>query len=91
MIPAVLALGLGALAPLAASAQDEPFPSRPVRMVVTAGPDHAKVLEMPDVQEWYRNAGVDPVANTPAQFRDILRRDVDYWTRLVQTTGMRVE
>lgn len=53
--------------------------------------DFAKMLEQPDVQEWYRNAGVEPVSNTPAQFRAILRRDVDYWGDIVRTTGIKLE
>ena len=53
--------------------------------------DVANVLELPDVKEWYRNAGVEPVANTPASFRQTLREEIDYWTRLVQSTRIRLE
>lgn len=53
--------------------------------------DFAKMLEQPDVQDWYRNAGVEPVSNTPAQFRAILKRDVDYWGDIVRSTGIKLE
>lgn len=53
--------------------------------------DFAKMLEQPDVQEWYRNAGVEPVSNTPAQFRAILKRDVDYWGDIVRSTGIKLD
>jgi tripartite-type tricarboxylate transporter receptor subunit TctC len=53
--------------------------------------DFAKVLEQPDVQGWYKSAGVEPVANTPTQFRELLKQDVDYWTNLVQTTKIKLD
>lgn len=63
----------------------------PEPILVKIAADFAGMLAQPDVQEWYRNAGVEPVSNTPAQFRAILKRDVDYWGDIVRSTGIKLD
>lgn len=53
--------------------------------------DIGKAIAMPDVQAWYKGATVEPVNNTPAQFREIFRRDIEYWTNLIRNTGIKLD
>lgn len=53
--------------------------------------DVAAVMAMPDVRAWYNNATIEPVNNTPAEFKAIVIRDIEYWRSLVTTTGMKVD
>ena len=53
--------------------------------------DIGKAIAMPDVQAWYKGATVEPISNTPQQFREIFRRDIEYWTNLIRNTGIKVD
>jgi len=63
----------------------------PVPVLDRIAADYAKALATPEVQEWYRKAGVETVADTPAGFREIVTRDIAYWTNLVQTTQIKLD
>ena len=51
----------------------------------------AKALEQPDVRETLVTQGLDPVGNTPAQFAQVLRSDIDKWAKVVSASGARVD
>ena len=53
--------------------------------------DIGKAIAMPDVQAWYKGATVEPISNTPQQFKEIFRRDIEYWTNLIKNTGLKVD
>ncbi len=53
--------------------------------------DFAKVAAMPDVQESLLKGGGKPMALIGDDARAVVRRDVDQWTRLVKTMGIRAE
>ena len=63
----------------------------PERILNKISSDVAAVMAMPDVRGWYQDATIEPASNTPAEFRAIIKRDIDYWRSLVTTTGMKVD
>jgi tripartite-type tricarboxylate transporter receptor subunit TctC len=53
--------------------------------------DFAKVAAMPDVQEALLKGGGKPLALIGDDARAVVKRDVDHWSRLVKTLGIRAE
>ena len=51
----------------------------------------AAVLGMPDVEERLRTLGIDKIAGTPEQFRDVIRADIDRYAKIVKETGAKAE
>jgi tripartite-type tricarboxylate transporter receptor subunit TctC len=53
--------------------------------------DFARVAALPDLQETLRKTGGTPLALIGDDARDVVRRDVEHWSRLVKTLGIRAE
>ncbi len=53
--------------------------------------DFAKVAAMPDVQESLLKGGGKPMALIGEDARAVVRRDVEHWSKLVKTLGIRAE
>lgn len=53
--------------------------------------DFAKVAALPDVQEALLKGGGKPMALIGDDARAVVRRDVDHWSKLVKTLGIRAE
>lgn len=53
--------------------------------------DFARVAAMPDVQEALVKAGGKPMALIGDDARAVVQRDVEHWSRLVKTLGIRAE
>lgn len=51
----------------------------------------AKALEQADVRETLVTQGLDPVGNTPAQFSQVLRNEMDKWAQVVRASGARID
>ena len=51
----------------------------------------ALVLREPEVRERYAVLGIDPVGNSPAQFGEQLRSDLQQWGGVVKQAGIRLE
>jgi tripartite-type tricarboxylate transporter receptor subunit TctC len=60
---------------------------------ITAAVSRALVsaLEEKSVQDAIRNMGYEPVPNTPAQFADVIRKDLEKWRKVVQEAKIKVE
>ena len=50
-----------------------------------------KSLQLPDVRERLAGIGVDPVGNTPEQLGAILKADIDKWTAVAKSAGVKAE
>lgn len=53
--------------------------------------DIRKALQLPDVQEKLRGAGIDVVGSTPAQFQAFTNSQVDRWAEIVRERNLKVE
>jgi len=53
--------------------------------------DIGKAMRSEELEAYYRSNGSTLVLNTPAEFRDIVNREVSYWLDLVRTTGVKLD
>ena len=51
----------------------------------------AAVLGEPDIRSRYATLGIEPVANTPAQFAEQIRADLARWEKVVRQANVRIE
>ena len=53
--------------------------------------DLARVMAMPDLQETFRKAGGKPMSLSMADTHALVKRDVERWSKLVRTIGIKAE
>ena len=51
----------------------------------------AAVLGEPETRERYATLGIEPVGNSPAQFGEQIRADLERWEKVVRQAGIRIE
>lgn len=51
----------------------------------------AKALEQSDVRETLVTQGLEPVGNTPTQFAQLLRSEMEKWAKVVSASGARID
>ncbi|MEC4720957.1 tripartite tricarboxylate transporter substrate binding protein [Noviherbaspirillum sp. CPCC 100848] len=51
----------------------------------------AKIMAKPDIKKRMIEMGAEPVANTPEQFGDIIKKESKWWAALVKSTGTKLE
>lgn len=51
----------------------------------------AKVLSLPNVRKQLRALGVEPVGSTPEEFSKVITTDLERFSRIVKTAGMKVD
>ena len=49
-----------------------------------------RVLQLPDVKERLAGDGLEPVGGSPERFREVLRRDIAKWQKVVKIAGIKV-
>jgi len=62
----------------------------PKEIVARWNREIALAINLPDMKERMAGEGIDPAAGPPGQLRDVLRRDVPKWTRVVKEANIRV-
>ena len=50
-----------------------------------------KALATPQVRERFASLGVQPVGDTPEQFGALIREDLERWSRVIKSAGVKVE
>lgn len=53
--------------------------------------DTAAALQTPEVRDRYAMLGIDPVGNTPEQFREQIRTDLVRWEKVVRQAKIQIE
>ncbi len=51
----------------------------------------ARAMALPEVKERLLAIGVEPLANTPAEFAQYLRVEIPKWTKVIRQAGIKVE
>jgi tripartite-type tricarboxylate transporter receptor subunit TctC len=51
----------------------------------------AAVLAEPEIRERYATLGIEPVGNTPEQYREQIRADLARWEKVVKQANIRIE
>ena len=50
-----------------------------------------RILEMPDIQQYFVDQGASPAANSPEQFAAYVKSEVARWGKVVRDTGIRAD
>ncbi len=48
-----------------------------------------RILQLPDVKERMAGDGMEPAGGSPERFREVLKRDVAKWQKVVKTAGIK--
>jgi hypothetical protein len=51
----------------------------------------ARILQMPDIRSRQIAAGLEPVGNTPEQFTQFMRTEMDKWAKVVKRAGIKAD
>ena len=49
------------------------------------------ILQSEDMRKWLSQEGLEPVADTPAQSQEFLRKDIERWKALAKSAGIQAE
>ena len=96
------ALAIALLAGGAWAAQAQPYPTKPIRMIVAVPPggpaivarlngDIVKVLRSTETQDRLLALGCEPVGNTSREFAAFVRAERDKWGGVIQRAGIRLD
>ncbi len=68
------------------------FPAGTPRSIVAKlNGEIRRILEMPDIRQYFLDQGAYPAANTPEQFAAFVKSEVERWGRVVRETGVKVD
>ena len=51
----------------------------------------AAAIKRPDVRERFAQLGIDPVGNSPAEFRKFLENEVAKWAKVIKTANVKID
>jgi tripartite-type tricarboxylate transporter receptor subunit TctC len=62
----------------------------PAATVATLAADFQAIARTDDARVWLNRGGLEPVGDTPTDFRARLDREIQLWSKLIQQTGMKL-
>jgi tripartite-type tricarboxylate transporter receptor subunit TctC len=63
----------------------------PPEIVLKWQQEIARILAIPEVKNRQIAAGLEPVGNTPEQFAQFMRLEMDKWARVVKRAGIKAD
>ncbi len=67
-------------------------PARTSHAIVTLlNREIVKMLKAPDTMEWFSSQGSDPGGSTPDEFARFIKSEIEKWSRVVKTVGIRAD
>jgi tripartite-type tricarboxylate transporter receptor subunit TctC len=63
----------------------------PKDVVTRLNREIVKLMQAPDIRERFSQQGIDPETSTPEQFAQLIRDEYARWTKVIRTSGIKVE
>jgi tripartite-type tricarboxylate transporter receptor subunit TctC len=63
----------------------------PRDVIVRINREIVKVMQTPDVREKFAQQGIEPETSTPERFAQLIRDEYARWSKVIRTTGIRLE
>jgi tripartite-type tricarboxylate transporter receptor subunit TctC len=63
----------------------------PRDVIVRINREIVKVMQSPDVREKFAQQGIEPETSTPERFAQLIRDEYARWSKVIRTTGIRLE
>ena len=63
----------------------------PKDVVARLNREITRIMAMPDIREKFSQSGIDPETSTPEQFAQLIRDEYARWTKVIRTSGIKVE
>jgi tripartite-type tricarboxylate transporter receptor subunit TctC len=63
----------------------------PKDVIVRLNREITRIMAMPDIREKFSQQGIDPETSTPEQFAKLIREEYARWTKVIRTSGIKVE
>lgn len=61
----------------------------PAAIVALLNREVVKAVRTPEMAERFASQGAEPVGSTPAEFAQVIKAELDKWTKLVKETGLK--
>ena len=63
----------------------------PAPIVDKISKDLAAIMKTPEMKERLSKLGAEPAGTTPAEFADLMKADTAKWSKVVKSSGARVD
>jgi tripartite-type tricarboxylate transporter receptor subunit TctC len=63
----------------------------PKEVVARLNREIVRIMQAPDLREKFSQQGIDPETSTPEQFAQLIREEYARWTKVIRTTGIKLE
>lgn len=63
----------------------------PYESIVRVNLAVAEIVRSPEMRERFATQGAEPIGDTPDEFRNYLRSEVEKWSKVVKATGAKIE
>lgn len=73
----------------AGAAQAQPYPNRPLRIVVPA--ETVKALQAGELRERLNQLGFEVIGSTPEAFGALIRSETVRWAQIIRESGARAD
>lgn len=63
----------------------------PKRIVNLLSHEVVSIVQLPDIRAQLKRSGAEPVGDSPAEFRDFLRKELVQWAKVIQQSGAKLD
>jgi tripartite-type tricarboxylate transporter receptor subunit TctC len=63
----------------------------PKEVVARLNREIVRIMQAPDLREKFSQQGIDPETSTPEQFAQLIREEYARWTKVIRTSGIKLE
>jgi tripartite-type tricarboxylate transporter receptor subunit TctC len=63
----------------------------PSEVIARLNAEISKALAAPDLRQRFANLGVDPAPGTPYELQQLIRQEMQLWSKVIKATGTKPE